>query len=90
MGLTSSALQSFSLHKVLRSSKSTSGSGGRALDLFWLRRDVRVGGLRTLLMADSGGQSFDRGLDGARNVAHFNSEVCVAECLFHDLMHCIT
>lgn len=50
---TSSALHSFSSHKVLRSCKSTSGSGGRDLVLLWLRRDVRVGGLWTLLIADS-------------------------------------
>lgn len=50
---TSSALHSFSLHNVLRSCKSTSGSRGRDLTLFWLRRDVRVRGLWTILIADS-------------------------------------
>ena len=43
--LTSSALHSFSVHRVLRSCKSTSGTIGRDLALLWLRRDVRVGGL---------------------------------------------
>lgn len=57
---TSSPLHSFSLHKVFRSCKSTSGSSGRDLALLWLRRDVLVGGLWTLLMADSKRETFKR------------------------------
>lgn len=50
---TSSELQSFSWHKVLRSCRSTSGSGGLDLALLWLRRAVLAGGLWTLLIANS-------------------------------------
>lgn len=50
---TSSELQSFSWHKILRSCRSISGSGGLDLALLWLRRAVLAGGLCTLLTADS-------------------------------------